>query len=98
MRYDLTDKLKFEEDPVIVIGDTELTVKSDALTVLGLLDAVAEKGDAEGARMAAELLLSEADREKLAALALKVDDYVTVVKAMIALATGRDPESVGAGE
>ncbi len=98
MRYDLTDKLKFEEDPVIVIGDTELTVKSDALTVLGLLDAVAEKGDAEGARMAAELLLSEADREKLAALALKVDDYVTVVKAMIALATGRDPEGGGAGE
>ena len=98
MRYDLTDKLKFEEDPVIVIGDTELTVKSDALTVLGLLDAVAEKGDAEGARMAADMLLSEADREKLAALALKVDDYVTVVKAMIALATGRDPESVGAGE
>lgn len=93
MRYDLTDKLRFETDPVIVIGETELTVKSDAETVLRLIDGIAEKGDAEGARMAADMLLGGDDRKKLAALGLKVDDYVTVVKAMVALATGRDPEA-----
>lgn len=92
MRYDLTEKLRFGEDPKLVIRGTELTVKSDAEAVLRLMDVMNEKGEAAGAREAMELLLSPADRKKLAALGLKLEDWLEVLKAAVQLAMGADPE------
>lgn len=93
MKYNLTEKLRFDEDPVLVIRDTELTVKSDAEIVLKMLDVLATKGEHAAAREVIELLLSEKDRKKLAALRLKIRDYSAVVRAAVALATGNDPEA-----
>lgn len=98
MRYDLTDKLSFGADPKLVIRGTELTVRSDAATVLKLMDLMSEKGEVVGAREAMELLLSAADRKKLAALDLKLADWLEVLKAAISLAMGADPEAEPAGE
>lgn len=98
MVYDLTDKLRFDEDPVLVIRGTRLTVRSDAEIVLRLMDALREKGEDAGAREAAELLLSPADRKKLSALGLKMDDYLAVLRAVVQLALGADPEDDSPGE
>lgn len=98
MVYDLTDKLRFDEDPVLVIRGTRLTVRSDAEIVLRLMDALREKGEDAGAREAAELLLSPADRKKLSALGLKMDDYLAVLRAAVQLALGADPEDDAPGE
>ena len=92
MVYDLTEKLKFDEDPVLVVKDTHLTVRSDAETVLRLMDALRDKGETAGAREAAELLLSAADRKKLESLHLRMDDYIRVIAAAVRLALGADPE------
>ena len=98
MTYDLTDKLSFREDPKLIVRDAKLTVKSDAEVVLRLMDLITEKGEAGGAREAMSLLLSAGDQKKLAALHLKMDDYLAVMKAAVQLALGEDPEDAPAGE
>lgn len=92
MKYDLTEKLRFDEDPKLVIRDTVLTVRSDAEIVLKLMDVMGQKGEVAGAAEAMELLLSKADQKKLSALRLKLEDYLEVLKAAIQLAMGADPE------
>ncbi len=98
MTYNLTERLKFREDPKLVVGNATLTVKSDAEIVLRLMDVIAEKGEVGGAREALSLLLSDGDRKKLTALRLKMEDYIQVLQAAVQLALGEDPEDVPAGE
>ncbi len=101
MKYDLTEKLKFDDDPKLVIGETELTVRSDAEAVLALVDVLSSRGEAAGAREAAGLLFSEKDQKKLSRLRLKMDDYLSVMKAAVQLAMGGDPgeeDNPAAGE
>ncbi len=98
MVYDLTEKLRFDEDPVLVIKNTRLTVRSDAEVVLKLMDVLRQQGEAAGAGEAMELLLSPEDREKLRSLGLKLDDYIAVVRAAVQLALGADPEDEPSGE
>lgn len=98
MRYDLTEKLKFNEDPILVVKGTELTVHSDAESVLKLMDVLGSKGEVTGAVEAAELLFGGKDRKKLSDMKLKMDDYLLVIKAAIQLAMGVDPEEEPEGE
>lgn len=98
MRYDLTEKLKFNEDPVLIVRNTELTVHSDAESVLKLMDVLGSKGEVAGAVEAVELLFGGKDRKKLADMKLKMDDYLLVIKAAIQLAMGVDPEEEPTGE
>ena len=98
MTYNLTEKLKFSEDPILRIKDTELTIKSDAEVVLQLMDVLANKGEIAGAREAMDLLLSAADKKKLYALHLKMEDYIEAMKAAVQLAMGGDPSEEDAGE
>ena len=92
MVYDMTEKLRFDEDPVLIVKDARLTVRSDAETVLTLVDALRDKDETAGAREAAALLFSDEDRKKLAALRLRMDDHLRVVAAAVRLALGGDPE------
>lgn len=92
MIYNLTEKLKFNEDPKLVIKETELTVKSDAEVVLQLMDIFSTKGEVAGAVEAAKLLFSAADQKKLNAMHLKMNDYRELVKAATKLAMGYDPD------
>ena len=98
MIYNLTEKLKFDTDPVLVIKDKELTIKSDAEVVLKLLDILSTKGEISGAVEAMSLLLSSADLKKLNSLHLKTPDFVTVMKAAVRLALGEDPDEEDQGE
>lgn len=92
MKYDLTDKLKFNEDPKLQIGKTELTVNSDAEVVLQLMSVYEGGSSIAAASAAAELLFSEKDRKKLQDLHLKVEDYITTIQTALTLAMGSDPD------
>ena len=99
MQYNLTEKLKWNDDPVLIIRDTEMTINSDAETVLQLMDIMANRGEMQGAMEALNLLLGEKQMKKLKALRLKIDDYMTVVRTAVQLAMGNDPgEGEPAGE
>lgn len=98
MIYNLTEKLKFDEDPKLVIKGTELTIKSDAETVLQLMDVMTQKGEIAAAKEAWDLLLSPADRKKLSALKLKTGDFLMAMKTAVQLAMGGDPDEEDPGE
>ena len=92
MKYSLTDKLTFNDDPQIEIKGKVITVKSDAETVLKLLDIVQNEGEAKGALLAVDLLLSDKDKKTLNSLHLKMKDYLIFTEAMVDLALGNDPD------
>ena len=92
MIYSLTDKLKFDDNPQIEIKGTVLTVKSDAETVLKLMDVVNNKGEVEGAIEAVNLLFSAKDRKALEALKLSMGDFTTVIATAMSLAVGETPD------
>ena len=92
MKYDLTEKLKLGEDPVLVVKGVELTVNSDATAVMQMMDVFQHESAIAAAQKAADLLLTEKDRKKLAELHLKMDDYLTVMQTAVKLAMGDDPE------
>lgn len=92
MLYSLTEKLKFDSDPQIEIKGKTLTVKSDAETVLKLLDIVENESPYTGAISAVDLLLSEKDKKTLKSLNLKIADYMKVTEVMVDLALGNDPD------
>ena len=98
MKYNLTEKLKFNEDPVLQIRDVELTIKSDAEIVLRLMDVMNGRGQLAAAREAMDLLLSPGDKKKLDGLKLKADDYIQVMNTAVALALGNDPDEEESGE
>ena len=92
MVYNITDKLKFDKDPEIRIGDEVLTIRSDAEVVLELLDIVTNNGEVAAAVKAEELIFSPEDRKKLRALKLKAPDWLEVISASMQLAFGNDPD------
>lgn len=91
MVYDITDKLRFNEDPTIRIRDVEITVCSDADVMLQLIDVMKDKGEMDAAVEAARLLFSAEDREKLKEMHLSISDYLDVLHAAVDLAMGNDP-------
>lgn len=99
MLYDMTERLKFDDDPVLKIKDTELTIKSDASTVLQLMAVIQEDGEMEASRKAVDLLFSSKDKKKLDSLNLKMDDFIEVIGVAMSLAVGEDPdEEIPQGE
>lgn len=98
MVYDITERLKFNEDPVLIIKGKKFTIRSDAEVVLQLMGILTDKGEFAGATEAMKLLLSAEDHKKLSSLHLKVEDYVAVMKAAVDLAIGEDPGEEFKGE
>jgi hypothetical protein len=98
MKYDLTEKLSFDDDPVITIKDVELTVNSDAVTVLQIMDVIENEGEMAAISKCVDLLFDEKNRKKLEKLRLKAPDFIQVIQAATALAVGQDPEEVARGE
>ena len=92
MKYTLTEKLNFKNNPVIVIKDKEIEVKADAESVLKLLDILNNNGEIDAALDAQEILFSEKDLKKLKSLNLQFSDFITVITAAISLALGEDPD------
>ena len=91
---DITEKLKFEESPVIVIKGKKLTLKDDAMTMLSLMELLGNDASTEDVIQASKLLFSEEDFDKLAKLKLNFTDFSTVISSAIDLITGGE-ESEG---
>lgn len=98
MLYSLTEKLKFADDPQIEIKGKVITIKSDAETVLTLLDLLQTEGEIEGMRKAMDLLLSDKDIKTVKSLKLKTVDFLKLMETAIDLALGNDPDGKESGE
>lgn len=98
MRFDITDKLKMDENPVLVIGDTEVTVKADATTVLQLMGIMdGEESNIYKMSKAQSLLFTKEDSQKI--LGLPFCDWVDLMTYAVQLATnGKIDNEVSEGE
>ena len=65
MKYDLTNKLAFDSDPVMTIKDIELTVGSDAETVLMVMDILENEGEIAAVKKCVPMLFNEEDQKKI---------------------------------
>ena len=92
MRYNLTDKLNFEDAPEIEIKGKVITVKADAMTVLKVMSMADEKSEAELMAEVGNYLFSEKDRKVIDKLNLNMADYITLMQTALSLAVGEDPD------
>ena len=92
---DITDKLKFEENPALVINGKKYEVNADATT---MIEVMGELGDAEDdvtpgtISKLCKLIFTDKAQKDLAKLHLKFDDYTAVVQEAISLISGTDGE------
>lgn len=87
---DITDKLDFAGPPVLKIRDTEISVKTDAATMLkimGILSDNENPGVKEITGMY-EMLFSDQDKKKIEKLNLDFNDFTVVIQSAIGLVTG----------
>ena len=90
-RIDITDKLSFDENPILVIKGKEIMVNAEASTVLGImgLSKKAISGQ-EAALEAYEKLFNESARNKLEELNLQFKDLEIVIQEAMGLVQGEE--------
>ena len=86
MKVDITDKLNFDEKPLIQIKDTVIAVNNSAVNVLKIADLLSKKDNAIAE--ISDLLFEPAEKEKLVALKLDFADYMKVIFSAIELVGG----------
>ena len=91
---DITEKLSFEEKPIIVIKGVELKVNDDAETVLRIMGFLNNGSDVTPGEIVemVDLLFTEESGEKLKALHLNFNDFYTVINYAIDFITGNAEE------
>ncbi|MGN8818549.1 hypothetical protein ACTNEN_09545 [Oribacterium sp. HCP28S3_H8] len=92
-KIDITEKLSFEENPELVIKGKELTVNSDAPTVLRVMGIMGE--DNPGVKeilQAYNLIFPEDARKTIDDMKLSLADLITVIREAINLIVGDIPE------
>lgn len=92
---DITEKLNFEEKPVIKIKNTEIKVNNSAETMLKIMGTFQNKSETEAISEATSLLFDKKEKEKLDKLNLSFKDYNTVISTAIDLIQGEDGEEGG---
>ena len=88
---DITEKLSFNENPVLKVGNVELEVKADAenmLKIMGLFSG--EKNEIQAAVEAAALLFSKEDQKKINSKKLSMKDYMILIKEAMDAAMGEE--------
>lgn len=94
-KYDITDKLSFEDNPVIKIKDIEVEINADAKTVIEVGAAMDGDDVFAAVKKAYNELFSEADKKKIDKLKLKANDFKTFINAAVVLAMGGEPDGTG---
>ena len=92
--FDITERLKFNDKPVLKLGVRLITIENSADRVLRFIDESREVAeDPSAIQRAAKLLFSEEDWKYLIEdLKLNMEDMATVISAAIALAQGNEPD------
>ena len=73
---DITEKLSFDENPVLKIKDIEVEVNADAKTMLGIMGEFKTKSEVEASLSSVEKLFSKDARKKLDGLKLSFKDHI----------------------
>lgn len=95
-KIDITDKLTFDGNPVLVIKGKELEVNADAPTMLKVMNFFGGDGvEIDQINSAYELIFPEKSRKEIEKMKLSVKDWMTVVQEAVGLVVG---ESDGLGE
>ncbi len=95
-KYDITDKLTFDGNPVLVIKGKELEVNADAPTMLKVMNFFGSDGvEIDQINQAYELIFPDKSRKEIEKMRLSVSDWMIVVQEAIGLVVG---ESDGRGE
>ncbi|MGN1030100.1 MAG: hypothetical protein ACI4PQ_00690 [Butyricicoccaceae bacterium] len=94
---DITEKLTFDDNPRLRVKDQELEVRTDAMTVLKIMQAMSGENQMAAIYECFHLLFSEEDMKKVEDLRLSMDDFMTLVSTAMDIATGNDEEN-GVGE
>lgn len=90
-RVDITDKLQFDGNPVLIIKGQELEVNADAPTMLKIMNLVSEDGvEINKIHEAYELIFPEESRRKIEEMKLSINDWQIVVKEAMILVTGEE--------
>ncbi len=92
-RINITDKLCFEENPVMEIETLDVEVKADAETMLRLMGVFVEKTELEAVGEALNLVFSPQDVEAICNLErngkkLSAKSLMTIVQAAMSLVMG----------
>lgn len=88
---DITDKLSFDENPVIRIKGEDLEIQASAenmLKIMGMFDS--GKTEIQAAMEATDLIFNERDKKKIKKLGLQIKDYMKLIQ--IAIDTAMDLE------
>lgn len=77
---DITNKLNFEEKPIVKVNDTELVINNDAVSMLKVA-ALFEDGNGKSKDVIEmyHLLFDESEREKIEKLKLNMHDFSTLI-------------------
>lgn len=92
-KVDITDKLNFDENPVIIINDTEMEVNSDAETILRLMGAFGSMNEMQAVNEAMSLIFKPEDAEKIMSVRkngrkLSAKSLMTIIQEAMTLIMG----------
>lgn len=85
---DITEKLSFDENPVLKVKDVTVEVNSDAATVLKIMGIFSKDTSAKEVLEVYELIFNEKDRKKIDKLNLQFKDFQTIIMAAVDMITG----------
>ena len=85
---DITDKLNFEENPILKIKDVELEINTEAENMIKIMALTSENPGPNEIVQMCDLVFTKQSKEKLDKLSLKFNDYVDVIMTAISVASG----------
>lgn len=93
---DITEKLSFDENPVLVIKGKKLEVNTDAPTMLKIMNIMSADGvELTQIGEAYELIFPEKSRKIIDGFKLSVNDWTTIVEEAMNLIMGDEEKSPG---
>ena len=94
---DITEKLKFEENPALVISGKKYEVNADASTMIEVMAEIDSGDDMSPASISklCKMIFTNKAQKDLEKLHLKFEDYTTVVSEAINLISGSGEDEEG---
>lgn len=90
---DITDKLSFDKNPVIIIRGKRFTVNAEASTVLEIMGTIKNgKSEAETTLEAYEKMFSERDRKEISKMHLPFKDLKVIIETAMDLIQEDEPQ------
>lgn len=85
---DITDKLSFEGNPMLVIRGEQLEVNADAPTMLRIMGMMSDNSTPKQVAELYKLIFLQDAQEKIDSMKLSFKDLVVVIEAAVGLITG----------